>query len=67
MTETNNNQESIIKDAMRQFADATLRGESPDIDEIVKKYPDLEHQMRLHPQMTGMDDGLLSLKYHLME
>ena len=46
MTEADNNQENIIKDAVRQFADAKLRGEHPEIDEFVKDYPALEHQIR---------------------
>jgi serine/threonine protein kinase/Flp pilus assembly protein TadD len=46
MTEANNNQDKIIKDAVRQFADARLRGEQLEIDEFVKKYPQLENQIR---------------------
>ncbi len=41
-----NNQDTIIKEAVRQFADARLRGEQPDIDEFVKKYPNLDRQIR---------------------
>ena len=41
-----NNQETIVKEAVRQFADARLRGERPDIDEFVKKYPSLDRQIR---------------------
>ena len=41
-----NKQETIIKEAVRKFADARLRGERPDIDEFVKKYPNLDRQIR---------------------
>jgi len=41
-----NNQESIIKEAVQQFVDAQLRGEKSDIEEFVKQYPGLEHQIR---------------------
>jgi non-specific serine/threonine protein kinase len=41
-----NNQERIVKEAIREFADARLRGEQPEIDEFVKRYPDLDHQVR---------------------
>jgi serine/threonine protein kinase/tetratricopeptide (TPR) repeat protein len=46
MTESNNNLENIIKDAVRQYADARLNGEHPEIDEIVKDYPGLEQQIK---------------------
>jgi serine/threonine protein kinase/tetratricopeptide (TPR) repeat protein len=39
------NQKDIIKEAVRQFADARLRGEHTEIDEFVKQYPGLEHQI----------------------
>lgn len=47
MTEASyKNQDNIIKDAVRRFADARLRGEQSEIDEFVKKYPQLECQIR---------------------
>jgi serine/threonine protein kinase len=39
-------QESIIKEAVQHFVDAQLRGEEPDIDEFVRQYPNLDHQIR---------------------
>ena len=40
------NQKGIIKEAVRQFVDARLRGEEPDTDEFVKKYPGLDSKIR---------------------
>ncbi len=40
------NQESSLDQAVQQFIDARLRGEQPDIEEFVKQYPELEHQIR---------------------
>ena len=44
-----NNQEEIVKEAVRQFADTRLRGEQPEIDEFVKKYPEVD----THGQARG--------------
>ena len=44
--EPDNSQEAIIKEAVRQFAEAQLRGERPDIGEYGKMYPSLEGQIR---------------------
>ncbi len=43
---TGNNQENSLRKAVRQFIDAQLQGQEPDIDEFVKQYPELEHQLR---------------------
>jgi len=40
------NHKGLIKEAMRQFVDARLRGEEPHIDEFVKQYPGLENEIR---------------------
>jgi len=40
------NQDSLLDQAVQQFVDERLRGEHPDIDEFVKQYPELEHQIR---------------------
>jgi len=40
------NQKDIVKEAVRQFVDASLRGEKPDLDEFVTQYPGLESQIR---------------------
>jgi hypothetical protein len=47
MAETiGDNQEHILREAVRQFIDAQLQGREPDIDEFVKQYPELEHRIR---------------------
>ena len=47
MVESNqNNQEGILEEAVQQFVDAQLRGQQLDIDEYVRQYPGLEHQVR---------------------
>ncbi|MFB0552886.1 MAG: protein kinase, partial [Phycisphaerae bacterium] len=47
MAETiGDNQEHIVREAVRQFIDAQLQGREPDIDEFVKQYPELEHRLR---------------------
>ena len=40
------NKESSLDQAVQQFIDAQLRGEQPDIEEFVKQYPELEHQIK---------------------
>ncbi|MHC4539480.1 MAG: hypothetical protein ACYS74_06830, partial [Planctomycetota bacterium] len=40
------NRESPLDQAVQQFVDARLRGEQPNIDEFVKQYPQLKHQIR---------------------
>jgi serine/threonine-protein kinase len=47
MVELNeNNQESILEEAVQRFVDAQLRGQQLDIDEYVQQYPGLEHRLR---------------------
>ena len=61
MTESvDDNQERMIEDAVQQFVDAQLRGEEPDIDEFVKKYPALDHQIRENIQDLQKINGLFT-------
>jgi serine/threonine protein kinase/tetratricopeptide (TPR) repeat protein len=47
MTDLNGgNRESPLDKALHEFVDARLRGEQPDMEEFVKQYPRLEHQIR---------------------
>ncbi len=47
MTRPNDgHQDSPLDQAVQQFIDARLRGEQPDVEEFVKHYPELEHQIR---------------------
>ncbi len=41
-----NNQERSFKEAVRQFVEMHLHGRAPDIEELVSKYPEFEHQIR---------------------
>jgi len=43
---TKDNQQDVIKEAVRRFVDARLRGQEPDIDGFVQKYPGLESKIR---------------------
>ena len=40
------NQEHSLRKAVRQFIDAQLQGQKPDIDEFVRQYPEFEDQIR---------------------
>jgi TolB-like protein len=54
------NQQRIIEDAVQQFVDAQLRGEEPDIDEFVKKYPALDRHIRENIQDLKKINGLFT-------
>jgi len=54
------NQEHILGQAVRQFIDAGLQGQEPDIDEFVKQYPQLEHQIRQKIRNLGEIDTLFN-------
>ncbi|MHC4681483.1 MAG: hypothetical protein ACYTEK_22620, partial [Planctomycetota bacterium] len=61
MTEpVENNQEDIIKEAVRRFVDACWQGQEPDIDEFVGQYPGLEHQIRQDIQDALRIDALFN-------
>ncbi|MBL7187067.1 MAG: protein kinase [Phycisphaerae bacterium] len=40
------NQEHSLRKAVRQFIDAQLQGQEPDIEEFVRQYPEFEDQIR---------------------
>jgi serine/threonine protein kinase/Tol biopolymer transport system component len=47
MAETSDdNEKDIVKEAVKQFVNASMHGEKPDLDELVKQYPGLESQIR---------------------
>lgn len=54
------NQENIVDQAVQQFLDAQLQGQKPNIDEFVKSYPGLEHQIRQKIGNIQRIDGLFS-------
>jgi hypothetical protein len=41
-----NNQEDSLRKAVRQFIDARLQGQEPDLDEFVRQYPEFEDRIR---------------------
>jgi hypothetical protein len=45
-TKSGNNRERSFEKAVWQFLDAQLRGNAPDVEELVSKYPESEHQIR---------------------
>ena len=46
MAAAGDNQKDVVKEAVKQFVDASMHGEKPDLDEFVKQYPGLESQIR---------------------
>jgi serine/threonine protein kinase len=53
-----NNRENEFEESLRQFIDARMRGEKPDIDEFVNKYPEFEDQIRQKVQSFRKIDAL---------
>ncbi|MHC4629466.1 MAG: hypothetical protein ACYTDV_21030, partial [Planctomycetota bacterium] len=43
---TDDNQKRVLEEALQQFVNSQLRGEEPDIDELAKRYPEFEDQIR---------------------
>jgi len=59
MAQTNSkNRENDFEEALRQFVDAGMRGEKPDIDEFVDSYPEFENQIRQKVQSFKRIDAL---------
>ncbi|UCD29364.1 MAG: hypothetical protein JSV03_02455, partial [Planctomycetota bacterium] len=46
MVDSDNNQDSVIEKALKQFVDAYLRGQQPDTEEFVRQYPNCEDLLR---------------------
>ncbi|MBL7144972.1 MAG: protein kinase, partial [Phycisphaerae bacterium] len=40
------NEKHTLEEALQQFVNSQLRGQEPDIEELVKQYPEHEHQIR---------------------
>jgi len=45
-TMNDNNREHSFKEAVRQFVEEQLSGKEPDLEELISKYPEYEHQIR---------------------
>lgn len=54
------NQKSIIDNALQQFIDAQLDGRKPNIDDFVKEHPGLEEQLRQRIQNLQEIDSLFA-------
>jgi serine/threonine protein kinase len=53
-----NNRDNDFEESLRQFIDARMRGEEPDLDEFVNKYPEYEDQIRQKLQSFRKIDAL---------
>jgi hypothetical protein len=52
------NQKISLKEAIQRFVHARSQGKEPNIDEFVRKYPALEHQLRQRLQNLEKIDAL---------
>ena len=55
---TGDNQEDSLRKAVRQFIDAQLQGQKPDIEEFVRQYPEFEDRIRQKVQNLQRIDTL---------
>jgi len=55
---TDDNQKRSLGEAVQEFVDARLRGEKPDLDEFVSRYPEFEDQIRQKIQSLGKINAL---------
>jgi len=46
VAQDNNNQKRNVEEVVRQFVEAQLRGDKPDIEELVRQYPRYEHEIK---------------------
>ena len=58
-TQMNDNQATILEEALTRFVDVCLQGEQPDIDEFVGQYPQYEAQLKERIQDLQEIDSLL--------
>jgi serine/threonine protein kinase/Tol biopolymer transport system component len=61
------NQNRMLEDLVQQFVDAQLQGQQPDIDEFVKRSPELEDQIRKRIGKLNKLDTLFSSLVRLDE
>ena len=52
------NRKNEFEEALRQFIDARMRGEKPDLDQLVNTYPEFEEQIRQKIQSFRKIDAL---------
>jgi hypothetical protein len=58
MSESPENNNSIIDEAVEQFINAQMQGQELNIDEYVKQYPGYEHEIRKKIKKIQKIDGL---------
>jgi serine/threonine protein kinase len=58
--ELDDKQKAFLEDAVEQYVEEQLQGREPDINEFVKKYPDLKNQVRKRIQKLQKIDTLFS-------
>ena len=56
---TDDNQKHGLEEVLQQFVNAQLQGQKPDIDEFVRRYPELEDQIRKRIGKLNRIDTLL--------
>ena len=61
------NRKHCLEEALQQFVNAQLQGQKPDIDEFVKRYPELEDQIRKRIGKLKKLDTLFASLVHVDE
>jgi serine/threonine protein kinase/Tfp pilus assembly protein PilF len=56
----NNNQKWEVDEAVREFVEAQLRGDKPNIEELVRQYPQYEHEIKQKLKEFEEVDSLLA-------
>jgi serine/threonine protein kinase/tetratricopeptide (TPR) repeat protein len=60
VAQDNNNQKREVEEAVREFVEAQLRGDKPDIEELVRQYPRSEHEIKQKLKEYEAVDSLLA-------
>ncbi|NOR67700.1 MAG: protein kinase, partial [Woeseiaceae bacterium] len=58
VAQTNDNQGTILEEALTRFVDECLQGKQPDVDEFVEQYPQCEAQLKVRLQDLEEIDSL---------
>jgi serine/threonine protein kinase/Tfp pilus assembly protein PilF len=60
VAQDNNNQKWEVDEAVREFVEAQLRGDKPNIEELVRQYPQYEHEIKQKLKEFEEVDSLLA-------
>ena len=60
VAQSNNNQERNVDEAVREFVAAQLRGDKPDIEELIRQYPRFEDEIKQKIKEFEAVDSLLA-------